>query len=114
VELEKANYSWEKEYELIQEKYREPIDFNQFTLQGEVVEDQLVIKIVNPAHPPVNPVEAKSITAGIMPAASYRYVTRLLLSSSFLLILIPNRTALSTAAIASLILFTSFSHIKNV
>lgn len=64
VELEKANYSWEKEYELIQEKYREPIDFNQFTLQGEVVEDQLVIKIVNPAHPPVNPVEAKSITAG--------------------------------------------------
>ena len=28
------------------------------------MEDQLIIKIVNPTHPPVNPVEAKSITAG--------------------------------------------------
>lgn len=63
AELEKKQYSWEKEQELIQEKYREPIDFNQFTLDGEVVQDHLVIEIINPEHPPLGTVQARSITA---------------------------------------------------
>lgn len=63
VELEKKQYSWEKEQELIQEKYREPINFNQFTLDGEVVQDHLVIEIINPEHPPLGTVQARSITA---------------------------------------------------
>lgn len=62
VGLEKKNYSWQKEYELVQEKYKEPIDFNQFILESEVVGDQLIIEIINPEHPPLGTVQDKSVT----------------------------------------------------
>ena len=59
----KNNYVKQKIYEKFQEKCREPIDFNQFVLTGEVIRDRLIIEIVNPEHPPKKPVQAKTITA---------------------------------------------------
>lgn len=67
----KTGREWEEAYAAFQEKCAMPIDFNQYTLSAKVDDDSLEITIINPSHPPVEPVEAKSITVSANDTVSW-------------------------------------------